>query len=90
MAVAIKVRYFASLKENLGRDSDNLDFEKVISVDDVWARAVPTESMPDNTLATANIEFVALNHQVIDGATGARFLQDLADAISQIETIANI
>ncbi len=71
--MAIKVRYFASLKENLGRDSDNLDFEKVISVDDVWARAVPTESMPDNTLAAVNMEYVALNHQVIDGDEVAFF-----------------
>ena len=33
---------------------------------------------------------LTIDHQVIDGATGARFLQDLADAISEIETIANI
>ena len=73
MAVAIKVRYFASLKENLGRDSDKLDFEKVISVDDVWARAVPTKAMPENTLAAVNMEYVALNHQVIDGDEVAFF-----------------
>jgi molybdopterin converting factor small subunit len=34
MAVAIKVRYFASLKENLGRESDSLEVEKAISVID--------------------------------------------------------
>lgn len=66
MAVAIKVRYFASLKENLGRDSDSLDFEKTISVADVWLKATLAESMPDNTLAAVNMEYVSLDHLVHD------------------------
>ncbi len=44
-----------------------------------------------------DIEFVphiafslTIDHQVIDGATGARFLKDLADAISEIEIITSI
>ena len=73
MAVTIKVRYFASLKESLGRDSDSLDFDQVISVDDVWALAVPTEAMPENTLAAINMEYVDLNHQVVDGDEVAFF-----------------
>lgn len=71
--MAIKIRYFASLKENLGRDSDSLDFEKAISVNDLWARAVSTERMPDNTLAAVNMEYVTLDHQVLDGDEVAFF-----------------
>jgi pyruvate dehydrogenase E2 component (dihydrolipoamide acetyltransferase) len=44
-----------------------------------------------------DVEFVphiafslTIDHQVIDGATGARFLQDLADAIAEIEIITSI
>lgn len=73
MAVAIKVRYFASLKESLGRGNDSLDFEKNISVAEVWARAIPAQAMPDNTLAAVNMEYVALAHQVHDGDEVAFF-----------------
>ena len=73
MAVAIKVRYFASLKENLGRDSDNLDFENVISVAEVWTQAVSSQRMPENTLAAVNMEYVELEHQVVDGDEVAFF-----------------
>ena len=71
--MAIKVRYFANLKENLGRTDDSLDFDKVLSVAEVWALAAPTESMPDNTLAAVNMEYVDLNHPVLDGDEVAFF-----------------
>ena len=71
--MAIKVRYFASLKENLGRDSDNLDFENVISVAEVWTQAVSSQRMPENTLAAVNMEYVELEHQVVDGDEVAFF-----------------
>ena len=73
MAVVIKVRYFASLKESLGRDSDSLEFEEVISVAEVWAMVVPEQKMPENTLAAVNMEYVALEHQVLDGDEVAFF-----------------
>ena len=73
MAVAIKVRYFASLKESLGRDKDSLSFDEDISVADVWTRAVPSRQMPDNTLAAVNMEYVSLAHQVVDGDEVAFF-----------------
>ncbi len=73
MAVTIKVRYFASLKETLGRDTDHLDFDGSMQVADVWARAVPSQLMPDNTLAAVNMEYVDLKHQVVDGDEVAFF-----------------
>ena len=66
MAVSIKVRYFASLKESLGRDSDTLDFEQPISVAETWARAVPVKEMPVNILAAVNMQYVSLDQQVAD------------------------
>ena len=66
MTVSIKVRYFASLKESLGRESDTLAFDKAISVAEVWARTSPAQPMPDNTLAAVNMEYVDLGHQVRD------------------------
>ena len=71
--MAIKVRYFASLKESLGRDSDSLDFDKAINVAEVWTRAVSAQEIPENTLAAVNMEYVALEHQVLDGDEVAFF-----------------
>ncbi len=73
MPVSIKVRYFASLKESLGRESDRLAIDKVLRVADVWAMAVPTKAMPDNTLAAVNMEYVTLEHLVVDGDEVAFF-----------------
>ena len=73
MVVAIKVRYFASLKETLGRDSDTLGFEQVISVAEIWSRVTSSQRMPDNTLAAVNMEYVDLDHQVVNGDEVAFF-----------------
>ncbi len=67
MAVAIKIRYFASLKESLGREGDTLEFEQALNVAEVWARVVPAQAMPENTLAAVNMEYVDMAHPVLDG-----------------------
>ncbi|NOQ64733.1 MAG: molybdopterin synthase sulfur carrier subunit [Methyloprofundus sp.] len=71
--MAIKIRYFASLKETVGRESDCLEFEQKKTVAELWAIAVPTREMPANTLAAVNMEYVALEHQVVDGDEVAFF-----------------
>lgn len=71
--MTIKIRYFASLKDNLGRDSDSLDVDQSISVAEVWKRAVPAQQLPDNILAAVNMEYVGLEHQVVEGDEVAFF-----------------
>jgi len=66
MTVSIKVRYFASLKELLGRAEDTLEFDQGLSVADVWAKATQLRAMPENTLAALNMEYVALDCVVAD------------------------
>jgi len=73
MAVSIKVRYFASLKELLGRSEDMLEFDQALSVADVWVKATESKVMPDNTLAALNMEYVALDCIVSDGDEVAFF-----------------
>ena len=73
MAVAIKIRYFASLKESLGREGDMLEFEQALNVAEVWAEVVPAQAMPENTLAAVNMEYVDMAHQVLDGDEVAFF-----------------
>jgi len=62
--MSIKVRYFASLKESLGRSDDELEFVEVITVIDVWLQANPDIELPANILAAVNMEYVALDSLV--------------------------
>lgn len=71
--MSIKVRYFASLKESIGRSEDNLEFADLTTVGDVWQRANPNKALPDNCLAAVNMDYVELNSPVKDGDEVAFF-----------------
>ncbi|EGW23538.1 MoaD/ThiS family protein [Methylobacter tundripaludum] len=71
--MSIKVRYFASLKESIGRSEDNLEFSGPATVGDVWHRANPDKTLPDNSLAAVNMDYVELNSAVKDGDEVAFF-----------------
>jgi len=71
--MSIKVRYFASLKESIGRSEDNLAFSGPATVGDVWRRANPDKALPDNSLAAVNMDYVELNSTVKDGDEVAFF-----------------
>ncbi len=62
--MSIKVRYFASLKELLGRSEDELEFVEVISVIEVWKQLNIAVELPDNILAAINMEYVSLDSLV--------------------------
>ncbi len=69
----IKVRYFASLKESIGRSEDNLEFAGLTTVGDVWRSVNPNKALPDNSLAAVNMDYVDLNNLVKDGDEVAFF-----------------
>ncbi|MFZ2405138.1 MAG: MoaD/ThiS family protein [Methylobacter sp.] len=71
--MSIKVRYFASLKESIGRSEDNLEFADLATVGDVWQRANPNKALPDNSLAAVNMDYVELSNPVKDGDEVAFF-----------------
>jgi molybdopterin synthase sulfur carrier subunit len=71
--MSIKVRYFASLKESIGRSEDNLEFADLTTVGDVWHRANPSKALPDNSLAAVNMDYVELSSPVKDGDEVAFF-----------------
>ena len=64
----VKVHYFASLRETIGRGEDT-----VISVDSsmttakVWTLATGQASLPDNLLTAVNQEYTDLEKEVVDG-----------------------
>lgn len=73
MTMSIKVRYFASLKERLGRSEDDLEFLGVVTVSEVWHRANAGKPVPDHVLAAVNMEYVDWNRAVEDGDEVAFF-----------------
>ena len=69
----IRVRYFASLRERIGRSEDSLDAEPDLTVAQVWASLQPDWPLDNNTLAAVNQEYVERNRRVSDGDEVAFF-----------------
>lgn len=76
--MSIQVKYFASLRERLGRDGDKISTEMVSgnndsTVEDIWKIVVTGESMPANVLCAINQEYVKADALVKDGDEVAFF-----------------
>ena len=71
--MSIKVRYFASLKESVGRTEDELAFAGLATVSDVWYRANAGKPLPDHVLVAVNMEYVERDSTVKDGDEVAFF-----------------
>jgi molybdopterin synthase sulfur carrier subunit len=71
--MSIKVRYFASLKEKLGRATDEIDAAHVTTASGVWYAANPNRPIPENTLVAVNMDYVDLRAHVKDGDEVAFF-----------------
>ncbi len=68
----VTIRYFASLREHLGRAEEVIDLEGVHTVADAWARATG-EPLPANTLAAVNLEYADFDQALRDGDEVAFF-----------------
>jgi molybdopterin synthase sulfur carrier subunit len=73
--MTITVKYFASLRELIGRSEENLELDtKAITVADVWEQVAGSDTtLPDNILSAINMEYVKLDAQVKDGDEVAFF-----------------
>jgi len=69
----ITVKYFASLREHVGRSQDTLDTISVTTVEDVWRRISNTPEFPPNVLIAVNMEYANMDHPVKDGDEVAFF-----------------
>ena len=65
--MSIKVRYFASLKESIGRSEDELIFTGPLTVYDVWQQINPDKPIPNHVLAAINMDYVNWDSPVSDG-----------------------
>lgn len=73
--MSITVKYFASLREILGRSEDSLELGNGnITVAEVWKQvAGKQKSLPDNVLTAINMEYVKPDTAVKDGDEVAFF-----------------
>lgn len=71
--MSISIKFFARLREEVGKDSCELAADKASTVREVWQQASGGVDMPLNTLMAVNMEYVDLNQVVVDGDEVAFF-----------------
>ena len=71
--MALTIKYFASLREQLGRGEDSFAPDGLFTVADVWAAADDGRPLPDNVRSAVNLEYVTADHPVHDGDEVAFF-----------------
>ena len=62
----ITVKYFASLKERLGKTEDSFDATALRTVEDVWEKAAGNIPL-ENVLCAVNQEYASIGARVRDG-----------------------
>lgn len=71
--MSIKVRYFASLREAMGRVDENLAADGIATVSDLWKVVNQGRPVPENVLCAINMEYVSHDAPVKDGDEVAFF-----------------
>ncbi|MDX1434416.1 MAG: molybdopterin converting factor subunit 1 [Gammaproteobacteria bacterium] len=71
--MSVTVKYFASLRERLGRAEERIAPPADATVARVWADVTGGERLPENVLAAVNLEYVSPDHPVRDGDEVAFF-----------------
>lgn len=70
--MTITIRYFASLREQIGRAEDRIETADAATVGEAWQR-LHGQAMPPRVLAAVNQEYVAGDHRLADGDEVAFF-----------------
>lgn len=71
--MAIKVKFFARLREEVGHAEEVVAFEPGLSVADVWVRTAGGRPMPESLLVAVNMEYARSNAELRDGDEVAFF-----------------
>lgn len=71
--MSIRVRYFASLREKMGRVEESLAHEDIHSVAEVWKAVNRGHPLPEEILCAVNLEYADPDTPVRDGDEVAFF-----------------
>ncbi|MEJ2060914.1 MAG: MoaD/ThiS family protein [Gammaproteobacteria bacterium] len=69
--MSITVKYFASLRDRLGREGDRVDGAGTVA--EIWQRATGEAELPPNVLIAVNQEYATLDQAVNTGDEVAFF-----------------
>jgi molybdopterin synthase sulfur carrier subunit len=69
----ISVRFFAGLREQLGRPQQDIEAEGIATVADVWSRVSPDRPLSPDILMAVNMEYAQILTPVNDGDEVAFF-----------------
>lgn len=68
----VTVKYFASMRDRMGRGDDTVTLEEGATVEQVW-KQVSEEPLPENTLVAVNMEYTNVGQNLKDGDEVAFF-----------------
>ena len=71
--MAIRIRYFASLRETMGRPSEDINPEGIATVADLWKVLDEGRPLPDRVLCAVNQEHATATTLIHDGDEVAFF-----------------
>ncbi|MEX2524094.1 MAG: MoaD/ThiS family protein [Gammaproteobacteria bacterium] len=71
--MAVTVKYFASLRETLGRNEETIEFEDGMRLSRLWKKANDGEPMPESLMTAVNMEYVKGDVELADGDEVAFF-----------------
>ena len=71
--MTINVKFFASLREQIGKGDDSIPYQDGMTVTRVWKLTTGSNPMPENTLCAINMEYVDKQQTVTDGDEVAFF-----------------
>jgi molybdopterin synthase sulfur carrier subunit len=71
--MSIRVRYFASLREKMGRVEETLVAEGLETVSDVWKAVSEGRPLPEHILCAVNMDYASPTSPVTDGDEVAFF-----------------
>ena len=70
----VTVRYFANLRDRMGRGEEKITLEgERITVQDLWNRVSPQQSLPGNVLIAVNMEYTEGSRALKNGDEVAFF-----------------
>jgi molybdopterin synthase sulfur carrier subunit len=70
--MSITVRFFASIREKLGKEQDIIESKGIACAADVWSKSTRVP-LPPNTLVAVNMEYARPDQPVRDGDEVAFF-----------------
>lgn len=73
MFMTVRVRFFASLRDRMGREGDSIEVEGPVSVAQIWDQVSGQLPMPQNAKCALNMEYVQPDTLVNDGDEVAYF-----------------